>query len=323
MKTIKYLAIGMLGLLGCVANKPTQRITFQAEDAYPEGIAYDSTQNVYYVSSARLGNIGKVSPEGVYTVLHADTTLKSTYGLKIHPDGKRLFACVGDANYSKFTSPETRKKMIRLISIDLATGKRLTDTDLSGLLPGKHFGNDLIFDSQGNAYVTDSYAHAIYKVPAQGNPSVFSKHKLFETEGIGLNGIVFHQAGFLLASNSNTGMLYKIDLNNPNNVSIVKTDQFFLGADGLLLQDNKLVVVVNGGNDKIYQLESEDNWQSAKLAATTLVADRFTYPATATKKGSETWIMNAKFNVLLDSNNVADRNFDIQQAVFKPVPKPK
>lgn len=323
MKSVKYLVFSIFVLAGCISIGPTARIEFTAPDAYPEGVAYDSAQNVYYISSARLATIGKVSPDGMYNALYTDSNMKSTYGMKIHPDGKRLFVCVGDANYSKYTSPDTRKKMCRLVSIDLASGRKLSDIDLSALVPGKHFPNDLVFDDKGNAYMTDSYANAIYKITADGKASVFAKDKQFETEGIGINGIVYNPAGFLLVDNTNKGQLFKIDINNPQNVQKVKIDQYFLGADGLYLNDvNKLTMVVNGGNDKIYQLKTEDNWQSAKLAATTLIADRFTYPSTATRNGKDMWIINARFNEHMDSNSVPTKIFAIQKAVFKPVPPP-
>jgi len=118
--------------------------------------------------------------------------------------------------------------------------------------------------------------------------------------------------------------VYKIDIKNPSNVQKVKLDQYYLGADGLLLDDNThLTLVVNGGNDKIFRLESTDGWQSAKLSATTLASDRFSYPSTATRFQNNTWIMNAKFSELVDSNSVPSKNFAIQKAAFKPVPKPK
>ncbi|MVM32472.1 gluconolaconase [Spirosoma sp. HMF4905] len=320
----KPLLLCFLLFYGCIAIKPTTRIDFDAPDSYPEGIAYDSVRQIYYVSSARTGTIGKVSPQGVYSVLHADSSLKSTYGLKIHPDGKRLFACVGDANYSKFTSADTRRKMIRLISVDLTSGKRLSDVDLSGLVPGKHFPNDLTFDPTGTIYMTDSFAHAIYKITPDGQASVLAKDKKFETQGIGLNGIVYHPSGFLLVDNSNTGQLYKVPISNPQNVQKVAIDQYFLGADGLLLSgNNRLTMVVNGGNDKVFQITTEDNWQSAQLASTTLIADRFTYPSTATRNGKDIWVMNAKFNELVDSNAIPAKKFALQLAVLKPVPKPK
>jgi sugar lactone lactonase YvrE len=323
MKTIKLL-ISSVFLLGCAAVGPSARINFSAPDSYPEGIVFDTVRNVYYVSSARTGTIGSVTLDGEYNVLHADSALKSTYGMKIHPDGKRLFICVGDANYSKFTAQDTRKKMSRLISLDIETGKRLSDLDLAGLIPGNHFPNDLVFDDQQNIYVTDSYAHAIYKITPDGQASVFAKNKVFETEGVGLNGIVYHPDGYLLVDNSNTGQIYKVDLNNPQNVQKVAINQYFLGADGLLLSSNDiLTVVANGGNNKVYQLKTEDNWKTARLCGTTALADRFTYPSSITTNADGVWVMDAKLNELVDSNSVPTNIFAIQKAEFKNVPKRK
>ena len=326
MKAYHYIITAVLLITACkvIQPDPTQRITFNAEDSYPEGIAYDSLRNFYYVSSARLGTIGKVNPMGVYSSLYTDNSLKSSYGMKIHPDGKRLFVCVGDANYSKFTSPETRTKMARLLIIDLESGRKIDDIDLSILKPGKHFPNDLTFDDAGNAYITDSFAHSIYKVDSGGKASLFVTDEKFTTEGGGLNGIAFHKGGYLLLNNSATGMLYRVPLNNPKEVTQVKLDQFFLGADGLLLNAaDTLTIVVNGGNDKIFKITSNDDWKSASLAASTLIADRFTYPATATSNAGQVWVMNARFNELIDSNSVPAKTFAIQKAVFKPLPKSK
>lgn len=317
----KYLIL-FIFCAGCVATKPTKRINFTAPDAYPEGVAYDPGSGSFFVSSMRLGTIGRVTPEGQYSVFYHDTALRSTYGMKVHPDGKRLFVCAGDANYSRFTSLATYRKVARLMSFDINTGKKLSDVDLSGLLPTRHFPNDIAFDSSNNIYMTDSYANAIYKITPSGQASVFCKDKKFATVGIGLNGIVCHPGGYLLVDNSNTGSIYKVPLNDPSNVSVVKINQYFLGGDGLLLNDsNRLTIAVNGGNDKIYQLVTEDNWQSARLAATTLIADRFSYPATATFRNDEVWVMNAKTTELMDSNAYPSKIFAIQQAKFKPIPK--
>jgi sugar lactone lactonase YvrE len=322
MKALKYVALGLIGFATIAAVKPgpSPRIEFQAAESYPEGLEFNKAANVYYVSSARLGNIGKVTPQGAYSIVHSDSTLKSVYGIKVHPDGKRIFACVSDANYSKYTNPATRMKMARLISVDLNTGKRLSDTDLSKLVPGKHFANDLAFDSQNNIYITDSFAGVIYKVSPTKEVTVFAKDELFKTEGVGLNGIVFHPNGYLIVDNTAKGQLYKVDLKNPKNVKKVVIPDYFVGADGLLLNDkNNLTVVVNGGTDKIYQLSSTDDWATAKVTASTVVADRFTYPTTATQNGKDIWVMNAQFNQLLDSNQVPVKNFAIQQVKYKPL----
>jgi WD40 repeat protein len=308
-----------------MAVNPTERLSFSAPDSYPEGVAYDSISRTYFVSSARLGHIGAVSADGQYRILHQAPDLKSTYGVKLHPDGKQVLVCVGDANYSKFTSPETRTKLAKLIGIDRSSGQRTMDIDLSALVPAKHFVNDMAIGPDGSIYLTDSFAHAIYKVDANGKASVFSRSELFKTAGIGLNGIVYHPGGYLLAASSNTGQLYKIPMSAPDQVTKVKLPQFFLGADGLLLEDpSHLIMVVNGGNDKIFRLQSSDDWSSASMTGTTLAMDRFTYPATATFGDlRQVWVMNARFNELLDSNAVPTTRFAIQKAVFKPIPQPK
>lgn len=321
MKKI-VLCILFAGCTAAIPDQPTARIEFNAPETYPEGIAYDSISDVYFVSSARLGNIGKVTAAGVYSMVIADPTFKSSYGIKVHPDGKRVFACVGDANYSKFSTPETKKKMARLVGIDMATGKKTDDINLASLVPGNHFPNDLAFDGQQNAYVTDSFANVIYKVTPGGTATVFAESPMFKTEGVGLNGIVYHPSGYLLTVSGGTGTIYKIDINNPKNITKVMTDQFFMNGDGLLLTGNdKLVVVQNGASDKIYELTSEDNWSSAKLSASTLAADRFTYPSTATKAKHKIWIMNAKFSELTDSTSVPSKKFAIQHARLIPLPK--
>ncbi len=313
----------LLFLLCCVAGmaqQPTKRIVFTAPESYPEGVAFDKNSNSFIVSSARLGTVGKVTREGKYTALYSDQSLKSTYGLKVHPDGKKIYVCAGDANYSKFSTPETKKKEARLLVLDAKSGKKVSDIDLSGLVAGEHFPNDIAFDAKGNAYVTDSFANAVYKVDASGKASVLSKHELLKSAGVGPNGIVAHDGGFLIVANNGSGSLIKIPLDNTAMASKVKIDQFFPGADGLILNDaNTLTLVQNGGVDKIFKLFSTDNWASAKVVEATSTEDRFAFPSTATVAGSETWVMNANFSELAEGNNVPSKEFSIQLAVFQPV----
>lgn len=319
----KYIfCILLAGCAAAIPDEPTARLEFIAPDTYPEGVVYDNAAGVYYVSSARTGAVGKVTPQGQYTALLTDPGLKSSYGMKLHPDGKRLYVCVSDANYSKYTSPDTRKKMARLVIIDVSNGSKLNDIDLSGLAGEKHFVNDLTFDDKGNAYVTDSFANVIYKVDASGKSSVFADSPMFKTESVGLNGIAWHPDGYLLTASSGTGTIYKINVANPKEVTKVMAEQFFVNADGILLNDpNTLTLVQNGGSDKIYRLRTEDNFASVKLNGTTLLADRFTYPSTATLVKDEVWVMNAKFSELADSTSVPSAKFAIQHARFMPVPK--
>lgn len=324
MKKTILLSILLAGCAAAIPDQPTARLEFSAPETYPEGVAYDSLSKTYFVSSARLGKIGKVSADGTYSELYSDPSLKSTYGVRLHPDGKRVFICAGDANYSKFTSADTRKKMARLIGIDRTTGRKTDDIDLSGAFPGDHFPNDLDFDKQNNAYVTDSFSNVIYKVTPAGKVSVFADNPIFKTKGVGLNGIVVHPSGYLLVVSSGTGSIYKVNLQRPELVTKVMTEQFFVNGDGLLLtKPDKLVVVQNGGSNKIYELSTKDDWTSAKLSKSTLVADRFTYPSTATMAEGKVWVMNANFSELTDSTSVPSKKFAIQHARLMPLPTKK
>jgi sugar lactone lactonase YvrE len=307
-------------LSGLVLIAQTKRIEFEAPEEYPEGIVYDAGNNVFYVSSVHTGTIGQVGKNGNYKPIYTDNSLKSTFGMKIMPSEKRLWVCAGDPNYSKFRDSSTYKKMIRLIGVDLTTNKKVVDIDLSKLYNGRHFANDLTVDNNGNIYITDSFSPVIYKVDSSGKASVFAQNILFGAVGVGLNGIVWHSAGFLLVNNNSNGNLLKVDLRDPGQVSKVKINQFFPGADGLLLDaQNNLLLVQNKGVNKVFRLSSKDNWSTAQVMAATQASDLFSYPSTATLDGNDVWVMNAKLNELSDSSNVLSKKFSLQLAQLVPV----
>ncbi len=319
MKKKIFLAVVIM-FYGLSNIAQTQRIEFEAPAEYPEGVVYDKSKDVFYVSSVHTGTVGKVDRKGNYAVLLADSTLKSTYGMKIAPAGDRLWVCAGDANYSKYRDPSTHKRMIRLIGIDLSNGNKTADIDLSRLHEGQHFANDMAFDDKGNIYITDSYSPVIYRVDPSSKASVFAKNNWFMSAGVGLNGIAWHPGGYLLVANNGSGCLLKVDINKPEKVSRVAIDQFFPGADGLLLDDQQnLVLVQNKGTNKIFRLASSDDWSSAKVTGATKAADRFSFPSTATANGKEIWVMNSKLHELSDSTKIFSKKFSIQKAIFVPV----
>ena len=297
-----------------------QKIEFTAPGVYPEGIAYNPAQQVFYVSGVRIPSIGKVDKSGRYTQLFMDSTLRSIYGMKLDAAGKKLWFCASDGNYSKFKSDATFKRMMRLVAIDINTGKKTNDIDLTALSIGEHFANDLTFDDKGNIYITDSYSPNIYKVDAAGRASLFANSPLFYAAGIGLNGLVYHPSGYLLAVNSGAGCLLKIPASNPTDITRVKIPQFFPGGDGMLLNDNNTVTLVqNQSVNKIFQITTADEWKTAKVTMATPADALFAQPSTATFAGRDTWIMNSKLNELADSMHIPSDRFSIQLANFIPV----
>ena len=294
------------------------KITFQAPKVYPEGIAFDNKNGVTYVSSVKTGTIGKIDASGKYSEVLVDKALKSTFGMKVDEKTNRLWVCAGDPNYSIYKAPSTFKKMARIVAIDLSTGRIAADIDLSKLVEGNHFPNDLTIDGEGNLYITDSFAPAIYTVDTKGNPSVLVSSEMFKSKFVGLNGIVYHPKGYLLVAHNTDGCVFKVDLKNPSKPERVKIDQFFPGADGLWLdKQQNLVLVQNKGVNRVFKLSSTDDWKSAKVSGHTPPDALLQNPTTCGWFKNDIYVLNAKLNELSDSTMKPSDSFSFQQVIFK------
>jgi sugar lactone lactonase YvrE len=311
------LVIPVLMFISFTSYGQEPRIKFEAPKLYPEGIAYHEKKNIFYVSSVRTGEIGIVDESGKYETFYKDSTLRSSFGMKVDPQRNRLLVCIADPNYSKYSDSSTFRKMSRLMTIDLESGKRVSTIDLSKLYPGKHFANDLTLDNKGNIYITDSYSPVIYKVDKNDNPSILVEHELFRSKAVGLNGITFHPAGYLLVVNNGDGAILKVNLKT-SEVSKVRINQFFPGADGLLIdKSNNLILIQNKGVNKVFKIRSPDNFVTAAVVETS-GSERFQNPTTATFAGGKIFVLNSKMNELQDSTKNPSDEFSIQEARLKP-----
>ncbi len=316
MKALFFL----LTIAGTTSLAQTTRINFKAPLFYPEGVAYDETGKRFFVGSVKTGTIGTVSEAGAFATFYGDSSLKSSFGMKVDKERGKLWVCTGDPNYSQYVDSATYKKKIRLIGLDLKKGSKTDDIDLSSLYAGKHFANDLVIDKAGNIYITDSYSPVVYRVDPKGKAAVFAQSPLFAAVDIGLNGIAVHPQGFLLVINNSNGQLYKIDIANPANITTVKQPAFFSGGDGLLWDaQGNLVLAQNKGTHRIFTLQSKDNWQSCEVLGATAATDRFIQPSTATLVGNTVYVVNSKLNELSDPTAKPSEEFSLQQAVFRPV----
>ena len=314
---MKYfiLAIGVSIVVQLEAQN--KRITFEAPRVYPEGIAINNKTNTTYVSSVRTGTIGAVDATGTYKEFYKDNSLKSSFGMKIDEKKNTLWVCIGDPTHSVYQSEDTFRKMARVIVIDLNTGKKIADHDLSKLFAGDHFLNDLTFDAKGNVYITDSFSPVIYKIDAAGKSSVWSTSDRFKSKFVGLNGIAYHPKGFILVAHNTDGCIFKIDLNDPSRIETVKIDSFFPGADGLSLdEEQNLILVQNKGVNRVFKLTSTDNWTTAKVSGKTSRDELFQNPTTLAWNKSELYVLNAKLNELSDSSMRPSDSFSFQKVIF-------
>jgi sugar lactone lactonase YvrE len=308
-RTVRFSALAavLLGTLASCSNdaEPSvatpSKITVPQAALSPEGIQYDEANKRFLVSSRTQGRIGTVRDDSTYTQLADDPRLVSTIGLNLDATRQRLLAAVSDngANTAR-TTATTLRKLAALASFNPSTGALLSYVDLGALRPTlPHFANDIAVDNQGNAYITDSLSPIIYKVDAQGVPTVFLENaQLSGGTGFGLNGIVFHPDGYLLVAKSNDGTLFKVPLANPTGFAPVTSSQSLVGADGMLLLDNTTLLVVAGSQNTVFRMASADAWATTRstgsfatgaVSATTITRRAATeayvlYPYTATAR---------------------------------------
>ncbi|MEO8730564.1 MAG: hypothetical protein ABI410_14565 [Rhodoferax sp.] len=287
-------------------------VKFSADTVYPEGVAWSAPQNAFLVSSVRHGTVGKVTMDGKYTPFILDSKLVASVGLALDAQRNTLWVAIGDLGASEHSGPATQGKLAAVASYNATTGQRMAYHDLSGLYAGAHFANDLALDAKGNVYVTDSFAPVIYRIDTAGKATVFAQSDLFKGENFNLNGIVVHPDGYLLVNKHNSGELFRISLNNPTQIDLVKPPEALKGADGMVLRaPGRLTVVQNSGADRTLDLVSTDGWKSASIAREQKSVN--TFPTTAATVGNDLYVMNSRLDSLLTPDAPKVSSFVLQK----------
>ncbi|MDR3369695.1 hypothetical protein [Rhodoferax sp.] len=293
--------------LSAGADPLPDAITFHADQAYPESVAWSPRQNAFFVGSLRLGTIGIVSPSGGYRQFASDKLMFGSGGIKYDAKRNWVWAALCDIGVSTASSPQTQGKTAAVIAFDAKSGKRKRYIDLAPLVPGAHCANDLAFDGAGNIYVTDSFAPVVYVIDQKMKARVLVSSEKFEGQNFNLNGIAYHGSGYLLVGKHNSGDFYKITLKPRVEVQIVELSIKVPGADGIeLLGKTSMIVAQNQGHDRAMLLTSIDDWKSAKVQE--LAKSVVSFPTAVTTRGKDIYMLNNRVDTLIDAsaNKVSD-----------------
>ncbi|KES06220.1 hypothetical protein BU52_15925 [Streptomyces toyocaensis] len=290
---------------------------------HPEGFAWDPTRNAFLIGSLRYGTISVVGADGIPRTLVDDPSLIATGGIRVDPARNRLLATYGDvyagpnALLSVGSSPQTRGRYAGVAIFDLTTGALKKRVDLSRS-PGLHLANDLVLDPAGNAYVTDSFTGKIFKVTKSGTASTFAYDEKIDAgydsagmPNVGVNGIVYHPAGFLITVRYDTGRLFRIPLRAPGDVTEIKLDRRIPGTDGMALgADGTLYAATNtirsDGVDALFRLRSDDGWKSARVVSEQ--ASPEAAPTTMALTPSGDYVLSSNVDVLFRSGGTETRD---------------
>jgi len=303
--------VAALGLLlggeGCVhtpaSRLPAATLAIRQPALYPETVLYDPTGGVFLVSSLRDGGIYAVDDAGRVSPRVKDPRLCSVLGIALDRARGRLWAVNADLGVSLRPSPLGRGQVAAVAVYAASNGTPQAYVDLALLVDGPHLLNGLALDeASGDAFVTDSFAPAIYRVRSDGSASVFLQSSRFAGPGINLNGAVVHPDGYLLVVKKNDGLLFKVPLSDPTAFREVRLERSLQGADGVMLMGRGgLAVVANqvpvATSNAIFFLTSDDGWESAKVARKVDVGP--IYPTTSVSRGGTTFVLASHLDELL------------------------
>lgn len=304
----------------CFWNEGVRFVPVPSEALYPEGIERHPSTGEFLLGSIRKGKVVAVSVDGEVRTLVEDERLRSVVGIRVDAARGRLLVNNADYGVAERSRPSDRFSTVGLGIYDLESGSPIRYVDLAGLRQDeKRFVNDVAVDKDGNAYVTDSLAAAIYKVTPAGDASVFLADERFRGEGFNLNGIQFHEDGYLLVAKKSDGSLFKVPVDNPAAFGEVRLPRPLIGTDGLLLaRPNELVAVTNlasgVASNTVFKLTSDDGWVSARIDAAFETGD--VYPTTATINDGRVYVSYGRLNTLgttLENGGALVERFRIQE----------
>jgi len=265
-------------------------ITAERGGFIPEGIEYDASNGRFLTGSLAEGTIFIVERDGRVVPFIRDADLVSSVGIEADESHNRLL--VANSNSAVFND-QNAAGHAKLGAYDLKSGQRLAMVDLGATIGAgaRHFANDLTVDDEGNVYVTDSFANAIYKVTPDYRATVMQRFTDLP-QGALLNGIVYHDGGYLLAVAEER--IYKVPVANPPGTTQVNVTDPVDGQDGIvLLSDGRLVATSNSETEpRLVEFRSDDNWATANRVAEAVLNGQATTVAVV---GNELWAVHPHF----------------------------
>jgi hypothetical protein len=244
------------------------------KDIVPEGLAYDSQRNVFYLGSFNRRKIVEIGRDGVASdFVPADRFgLLPVLGIRFNPNDGTVWADSG-----------TGSGPTELLHFD-ATGQLLGrfKSDNSG----KHGFNDLVIRKDGEIITTDSAANAVFRFnPVAHTFAALPFHRpLFFPNGIALSAddhtlYVADDLG-VLSVDLATGASHDVDPGPRSTLA---------GIDGLYWYNGSLVAIQNGiGSPRVaaFLLSSD----GLRVTRTTVLENRTKFcvlPTTGAIRGSE------------------------------------
>ncbi|MQL70818.1 hypothetical protein Taro_003125 [Colocasia esculenta] len=225
-------------------------VAFRAPGLRPSSLLWDSAAQHFLVGSRGRPAVTSVSDAGVVEAVVSDPDLPadaSLPSLALDPTRRRLLAVVAGP------SPAC------LAAYDLRSPRPHRRLFLTPLPEPADPAAVAIDPAMGAAFVTSASGGVIWRVDLQGEASVFSRSEALSG---GLAGIAHVRKGYLLAVQTATGNVIKVDAEDGKaRAVLIGGKNGVAGAEAIAIRGDGSAAVVGGSAARI--VTSDDGWGEA------------------------------------------------------------
>lgn len=243
-------------------NHSSTAFTIRENGLITEGIAYDPQSETFYISSVRKRKILSVGKDGAARDFATMSDgLWSVLGMKVDAKRRRLWVTSAATRQMENYSEEEDGRAA-ILKFDLATGKLLKKYELPNR-PDKHLLGDLVINSAGDVFATDSLTPALYRIDHRRDEmEVFIKGEPF----VSMQGLDFSPDERTLFVADYSRGIFVIDLRTKKHFNLAPAPgSTQLGIDGLYFYKQTLIGTQNGTNpQRIVRLRLSKDYRSVE-----------------------------------------------------------
>jgi sugar lactone lactonase YvrE len=294
---LKLLSVIGLSLLsGLLVAKPTS-IDLPGKRAYPESLS-SSNDGTLYVGNLAEGGVVRIRPQAKPELWIKPGAFGSAsiLGVLVDEVSNTLWVCSHDFSSIGIKvaggSPGSA-----LIGFDLKTGSGKLRAPFAG---SHNLCNDIAVGPDGSAYVTNSDAPQILKLPSHEKQlQVWFTDPSMQPvpDGYGLDGIAFGSDGNLYVNLFDAADLYRIDVKDGEAGKLTKLNpsRKLLLTDGLRpLRPGVFLLIEGAGRLDMMNVKGDD-------AVITTLGDGYVTPTGVTVAGKVAWVSEGQLDYLPDS----------------------
>ncbi|MGH7598041.1 MAG: hypothetical protein ACREOI_16950 [bacterium] len=216
------------------------------KDLITEGVAYDPVTEIFYVGSIHQRKIVSRDKKGVVKdFATAQDGLWSVFGMKVDAKRRTLWVC-STVTPQMLGFQKEEEGLSSVFKFDLKSGKLVKRYDLPNQ-PQPHWLGDLVVNSRGDVFITDSQAPgAVYAIFQQKDElELFIPAGPFRSpQGIDFSDDEKH----LFIADYSIG-IFKFDLTTKQHIKLSAPENLaWIGIDGLYFYKNCLIAIQNGIN---------------------------------------------------------------------------